>query len=871
MKKKLKILAFSLLSILLILLVLPFAFKGKLVELVKQTANNNINATLDFKRADLSLISSFPDVKLQLHNFYIVNQEPFKGDTLIKAHKIDLELPFKSLFSNASEAIKINSFSIDKAKVQIKIDSLGNANYNIAKKDTSEQTLTTTHSDSFTFNLNEYILTNSSLLYNDAQSNTFFKLTDLNHFGNGNLSAITSVLKTKSEALISFALDSVAYLHNHRLSLDADIKIDLNKNKYTFLKNSAKINELPLVFDGFVQVNEDSQELDINFKVPSSDFKNFLALIPKIYSKNIEGVTTTGNFDVNGSIKGIVDEVHIPKFDIKIMSNNASFKYPDLSKSLKNIYIKTEIVNTTGRTKDTYIDIDKLTFQIDDDVFNANARLFNLVENMNVNAQLKGTVDLSKLEQIYPAEALKNLRGLLKADITTTFDMNAIEQKHYENTKTSGEAILSNFEFSSKELKKPLQIEKTSLNFSPTTVNLKEFNASIGQTDLQLNGTIKNLLGFLFNNENLEGRFAMASNNFIVNDFMSTEKKEEGNNKQSDEKIAKEQLKIPSFLNAEINAKAATVIYDNITLKNLSGDLHIKDQTASLNNMKSEVFGGQLGFEGLVSTKTETPIFNMKLNVNNFDIGQSFTSLDLFKTLAPIANAIKGKINTNITLSGDLKNDFTPNLSSISGAILAQLISSKVSIEKSPLLQQLTDNLTFLDVQKLNLDNLKASLTFKDGKVALKPFNLQYEAIEITIGGSHGFDKTIDYDAVFNVPAKYLGKEAEKLLEQLSVEEQNTIKVPVTALLKGSFMKPSVSTDLKSAISSLTKQMAANQKDKLVNKGKEQLNDALDKLLNKNKDTANVDSTKTNDAVKETAKDLLKGLFGKKKKKDTID
>ena len=112
MKKKLKILGVSLLVIVLILFILPFAFKGKLIELVKQTANNNINATLDFEKADLNLLSGFPDVQLRLHNFYIINQDPFAGDTLVKADEIDLELPFKSLFSNASEAIQINRFYV---------------------------------------------------------------------------------------------------------------------------------------------------------------------------------------------------------------------------------------------------------------------------------------------------------------------------------------------------------------------------------------------------------------------------------------------------------------------------------------------------------------------------------------------------------------------------------------------------------------------------------------------------------------------------------------------------------------------------------------------------------------------------------------
>ena len=143
----------------------------------------------------------------------------------------------------------------------------------------------------------------------------------------------------------------------------------------------------------------------------------------------------------------------------------------------------------------------------------------------------------------------------------------------------------------------------------------------------------------------------MISDRFVVNDFMS------GENIESPDTTTgqKEKLKIPSFLDATVKAEAANVIYDNITLKNVSGSLQIKDQAAALNNMKSNVFGGQLGFDGVVSTKTDNPMFTMKLDIENFDIGESFTSLELFQALAPIAGALQGKINTAIELSGTPK------------------------------------------------------------------------------------------------------------------------------------------------------------------------------------------------------------------------
>ena len=72
------------------------------------------------------------------------------------------------------------------------------------------------------------------------------------------------------------------------------------------------------------------QAIDITFENPGSTFKDFLAVIPKTYAKNLDNVDTTGNFKINGVIKGESTETTIPTLDINIVSNNASFKFADL-------------------------------------------------------------------------------------------------------------------------------------------------------------------------------------------------------------------------------------------------------------------------------------------------------------------------------------------------------------------------------------------------------------------------------------------------------------------------------------------------------------------------------------------------------------
>ncbi|NAY92265.1 AsmA family protein [Muricauda sp. JGD-17] len=893
-KRALKIVGFILLLLIALIVALPWFLEGKIGDIVKNKVNNNINATLDFEDAQLSLIKSFPNAYVSLKKISLVNHAPFEGDTLFVSDEVALSMSIKELFKSAAEPITIKRLNIDGAKLHIKVDAAENANYDIAKQDGTETDASTASGNDFTFAMDEYAITDSQILYDDLSSGIRLDISEMNHTGTGDLSLEESQLDTHTHALISLEMDSTNYLRNHKLFLDALLGINLNENKYTFMENKAMVNKLPLVFDGFVQVNEENQEVDITFETPSSDFKNFLAVIPEEYSKNIEDVQTSGDFVVQGQLKGLVDEEHIPTFNIKIKSDNASFKYPQLPKSVRNVFIDTEIKNTTGITEDTYVDIKKMSFTIDQDKFNLNSRIRDLTGNTKVQAHMDGRINLANISQAYPVPESYNLKGLLDADVTTSFDMESLEKKRYQNTKTEGKMNVSGFEYASEELKNPMVINTASLTFNPTTVTVNSFDGKTGDTDFKASGTLTNFLGFMFNEEKMEGNFNVNSNRFALNDFMVADTAE-GEPQAETSPETDERIKIPSFLDCTINAKANTVVYDNLNLKNVQGTFVIRDETATVKNLTSDLFGGDLGLSGAVSTKGETSSFEMNLGMTDFNIDESFAALELFQVLAPLANALQGKLNSDIEISGKLKDDLTPNLTSISGNLLAELLSTKVNPEKAPLLSSLGNKLNFLDTKNINFDNLKTALSFDNGRVQVKPFSLKYKDIEVKVDGSHTFDSQMQYKATLDVPAKYLGKEVNNLIAQIDDSSLEGLTVPVTANIGGSYTDPTVSTDLSSGVKNLTAQLVEIQKQKLVGKGKDKARDLLSDVLKQNdkQDSTSTkspgvretlgtllggdkpetkDSTKTGqqDPVKNTAKSILGGLLGKKKK-DTVN
>ena len=846
----------------------PYLFKDQIKAKIAQAINEKVDAKVSFADADLSLFKNFPNANVTIEKLVIINKAPFEGDTLVSLGELNLKMSIKELFKGEKEPMNIDGISSKNGLINIIFNKDGLANYDIALKD--DKPATDGKSKPLSMKIQNYIIENFQFRYTDEKSKIKMVIDSLNHEGTGDFTAQKLDLDTKSTAKIVLSMDKVNYMKNVSITLDAVLGIDLKNGKYTFKKNKALINQLPLEFDGFIQISDAGQEYDLTFKTPTSSFKNFLGLIPAAYSSSLDNVKTTGDFTVAGFAKGLYSDKTVPKFNIKIASNNASFQYPNLPKSVKNIVIDTKIINETGILNDTYINLNKLSFAIDQDVFNAKANIRNITQNAIVDAALKGTINLGNLSKAYPIKLDKPLSGILKADVTTKFDMQSVEKSQYQNINNAGTISLSGFKYVD-ENGKTMTISNALVQFNPSQVHLKQFNATTGKSDLSVTGVLENFYGFIFKNQELKGNFNMTSNQLAVSDFMTTEEKTKtgtGNGEQAKPTKKAEAMKIPAFLNCTLTAKANTVLYDNLTLKDVSGKLIVKDEKVTLQNVKTSIFGGTIGVNGAVSTKGKVPVFNMDLNLNQVDIAQSFTQLDMLKKIAPIAGIVNGKINSTIKFNGNLDAmELTPDLNSLTGDLLGQLLSTTVSAQNSTLLNALGSNLKFIDMSKINLNELKAAVTFKDGKVNVKPFDIKYKDIKATIGGTHGFDQSMNYNLKFDVPAKYLGTEANALIAKLSPADAAKLEnIPINALMTGSFSSPKISTDMKGAVTNLTNQLVKQQKEKALKQGSSALTDYLNKNTKKTSDTTKTATPTTEENVKEKAADLLKGLFNKKKK-----
>jgi hypothetical protein len=195
-------------------------------------------------------------------------------------------------------------------------------------------------------------------------------------------------------------------------------------------------------------------------------------------------------------------------------------------------------------------------------------------------------------------------------------------------------------------------------------------------------------------------------------------------------------------------------------------------------------------------------------------------------------------------------------------------------------------------LKDISLKDIKSHFEFANGKVLIKPFNLNVKDIDMQVGGMHGIDQTIDYIIAMKLPRKYLGNSGNALINNLSAAAASK-GMPVTVSdminlkvkMSGSITNPVIKTDLKDAATDITKELKQQAtdfvqqkidstkqtlKDSLTVVKKQVLNDAKAEISKQIFGTK--DSTSKNnslDSSKKKATETLKNTFGNllKKKK----
>lgn len=813
-KKTMKIAGITLGVILLLLLILPFAFQGKLAKLVKEEGNKMLNAQFDFRTLNISLLRNFPSASVSLEDFWLKGTGPFENDTLIQAGELTAAVNLFSLFGDGG--YDISRIIVKDTRVHAIVLEDGRPNWDVMKPSPDAETPEDeTAQETFRIKLQKLSVDNLSVVYDDRQGGVFADLSRLEADCSGDFGSDRTVVDLKMETpSLTCRTGGIPLLNKVSLEADMDVDADLAGGKFTLRENMLRLNAIQLNLDGWLAQTKQGMDMDLRLNTNEVGFKELLSLIPAIYAKDFQDLKTDGKVTLNAFARGSMEgNTKVPQFEVNLDVKDAMLRYPSLPAGVEKINISALVRNAGGPLDATEISVAPFDFVLAGNPFSLNATVKTPVSDPDFHLTARGKLDLGKVKEVYPLDDMQ-LNGLVQADLELGGRLSMVEKEQFEQMQAKGSLRLNQMKLVLKDMP-PVDIQQSVFTFSPRYLQLSETTVNIGKNDLTLDSRFENYLGYALKGSTLKGTLNVSSNHLNLNDFMSADTTAAVAEVPADT-AAMGVIRVPENIDFQMQAAFRELLFDKMTLTDGKGTLLVRNGTVDMRNLSFNTMGGSVTMNGAYAApQNKQPELNAAFNMRNISFAQAYQDLGLVQQLAPIFAGLKGNFSGNLQIDTPLDATMSPVMSAVQGK--GALSTKDLSLSGVKFIDQVADIVKKPSLKEIKVKDLNIDFEIKDGRVTTKPFDLKLGDYNMNLSGSTGLDQTIDYTGKITMPADGI---ASKL---------GTVDMTIG----GTFTSPKVGIDMASLARNAAEQALKGLGEKLGNdsKGSEKKKSVINKAL----------------------------------------
>ena len=825
MKKIAFIIAGTLLALLAVAIVIPIAFKGPLLEKVKKTINQNVNAKVEFADFNLSLFKSFPKVQAEIEGLTISGKDQFESDTLLSIQSVTTKLSLGDLFK--SDGLKISSLTINDADIFLLSTLDGLANWDIALSTEETEATPEDEGDALTISLQEIVVRNMNLTYKDEASTTLMKLLNTQVDASGQVEGTVTKFKLNGEVnefIVEY--DSVQYIANTVLKAQSELTADYDKMSFVFGPSKLYLNELPLDISGKFEMPSDSMYFDLQFKQPESSFETLLAMVPQSYQSYLKDVKTTGEAGLEGTVKGWYYEEDYPEIFTRMFVKNATFQYAGSAEKVENISLESSISKPQGDFDLLSVDVSKAHAQIRENPVDLKLSLTHPMTDPEFDASVSGKIDFTQLADVIPMDSI-TLKGVLDGRLAIKGKMSAIEAQDFTNISSNGTFNFHNFYVLSPQITRAVEIPAGMVNISNTEISLSQLSAKTGQSDFQLSGKLSNYLPYFFLDKTLKGNFNLQSNYLNFDELASLMAETDSASTSSADSIVA--FQVPGNLDLEFRSQIKRASFDRMDMQNIEGLIIVKNQALELKKLNMDMLQGQLTVNGLYKSNPQNkPEFDFNLNINSFQIPAAYQSFSMMQRYMPIAARSQGNLSSQLKFNGQLDEKLNIIASSLNGN--GFLNTQNLQILDSPTFDQIRNFIKKEKLKNVKIDDFTSNFRLENGNVFINPFQTKIADQEVTVHGEVLVNRNLNLNMDFRVNKDDLNADIGKTLNFLPGSE-NIQLLDISVVVSGELTDPKVSLDLSKARKQIEEEVKKSTKEQL-NKSVKKIGDELKKLFN---------------------------------------
>jgi hypothetical protein len=737
----------SLVSFFVLVSILLYAFKGKIINYVVSEVNQHLAARVDVEKIDLTFWKTFPSVSIDFNKVLVYDTIQNTNDTVLYSELIRLKFNALKLWNK--------HYVLEEAQIYPGVSKLveyadGRSNYMIFK--TKQDSLQS--STPIEFKLEAIKIHDFKLSYTNKMTRQYYSSFIHNLSFKGDFQATKFDLKTKAKlTVLSIQNQEIQLLKNKKAEIDLKLIIDKTKDLVQIPRSAIQIENLPFEVTGDFY----AKSMYLNIKGKNLQLQdlinNLLADRDEITQYKGKGIAT---FDLTVTDDDLAETAPIVNciFNVK----NGQLTEPTQKLAFYNINVDGQYSNAEGLNKE-FIQLKRFDFNSNTGPFSGQFLLTNFA-NPNYKGVANGLVNLEALSKIVHVPEIDNIKGLMKSQLQ--FDISSRGDSYKINNLT-GEVQLEDAAIKTKIDPRTFSGISGNITFNKDEAYVKDFKVQLKKSDLTFNGEFKNIEQFISNQGNIIINANLTSNYININD-LSPEKEAES------EKLKKEinarQFALPEKVTANLNVTIDKLHVEKHDFNSIQSNLTVSPHQLVFTNLAVENAGIRVqGNLAIKETSPEYLLINTALNSSEINFKNLLKEWNNFDQTVIKDENVDGYAVVNMNLSapfdlrsGIVKNEITStiNLKIINGTLKNVEVFKTVIDDLKKSAAKLVINKKQMDLfgQKLlnlKFDVLENNFTIANGKVIIPEMKINSNALDLTLSGWHNFDNNVDYRFSFRL------------------------------------------------------------------------------------------------------------------------
>lgn len=517
----------------------------------------------------------------------------------------------------------------------------------------------------------------------------------------------------------------------------------------------------------------------------------------------LDGIKLKGLFNLDLAAKGKYNEAagSLPSVNAGLGLKNGSVGMEGVPE-MKNMNVSSALSLPQGSMAAGSFNLKFFDFELEGQKFHADAFVKNF-DNYSFSGNANGKLDMDKIMALYPLEGM-TLTGIIDVqNLNFKGNQEAIDAERYQDVAVGGKVAFENFKYTDEEyLPNGFSIASGVASFNPENLIIEQANGYLGNSDYNINGKISNYMGYVFSEDDsvLVGVMDMHSKKFDVDEWMYEDP--EAVAASTVEGLEEEPLEIvplPENIDFTFDAELDEVIYDDMDITDLNGQIVLRDGTVYLKDTKFKAIGGSFIMSGSHSTKDpDHPNYDFKMKIDNLEFNKAYQTFSFIKEYIPGLDGVEGAFNLDMALGGDLDQEYMPIYETMLAKGTADIMNAALTntsiMDQVGKLANLTSKNSADGGKKneIGVNDTKIGFRIEDGMAIFNPFKAKAGNIDMDIAGKNGLDGSLDWGLDMLVPSGDLGNAVNDLSSKYIGTKVAGDKVKMKAKVVGTYDSPKV-------------------------------------------------------------------------------